>query len=82
MANVDDYKVAYEIAQIVLAQTLKELTPVEERLLQLIEKDFTIEEFSPKDLMKVRENESENTARNYLKHLYKKGFRGWNGGKE
>jgi len=40
-ANItDDYKIAYKIANVVLSQTLKEVTPRQEKIIEAIEKKF------------------------------------------
>ena len=78
MANLEDYRVVYEIGLVVLRQTLQELSLREEELLEKIEKEFGTSEFQPRDTEGLVSLGYEQ-IRKYLQNLVKKGYLDWNG---
>jgi len=76
---IDDYKIAYRIANIVLSQTLKEITPRQEKIIEAIEKKFN-DWFSPKELKKVNEIKKipDSTLKKDLAELKETDFLEWN----
>ncbi|MDA2918050.1 toprim domain-containing protein [Desulfobacterota bacterium AH_259_B03_O07] len=55
LATIDDYKTAYELSQVVLSQTLKEITPKQQRILEAIKKHFSDSEFAQRDVRELDE---------------------------
>lgn len=82
IATVEDFTAVLPLAEKVLIQSLKELSPKQEKVLGVIKEEFTNEDFSPKQLYeKVKENISYKTMRNYLKTFESIGLIEWNGTK-
>lgn len=82
IASLDDLKAVFPLAEKVLIQSLKDISPRQEQVLKVIEDEFADIEFSPKQLHeKLRENVSYKTVRNYLKRLESLGLIEWNGTK-
>jgi len=76
---IDDYKIAYKIANVVLSQTLKEVTPRQEKIIEAIENNFD-DWFSPKELKEVNEIKKipESTLKKDIADLKKTDFLEWN----
>ena len=83
IASLEDLKVILPLAEKVLIQSLKDISPRQELVLKIIEDEFTDVEFSPKQLYeKLGENTSSyKTVRNYLKTFEGLGLIEWNGTK-
>ena len=82
IASIEDLKVIFPLAEKVLIQSLKDISPRQEQVLKVIEDEFTDIEFSPKQLHeKLGENISYKTVRNYLKRFESLGLVEWNGKK-
>lgn len=80
IATIEDLKAILPLADKVLMQSLKELSPKQEQALKVIEEDFASNEFSPKQLYeKMEEDLSYKTVRNYLKRFESLGLIEWNG---
>jgi len=83
IATADDYKIAHTIAKVILAQTLKELTPRQESILDKLSSEFCMEEFAIRDIKLVEglNNIPYSTLRSVIKDLSKMGYLDWNGEK-
>lgn len=82
IATVTDYEIAYDIANVVLSQTLKEITPRQELILNTIKNIFPDSEFSISDLKELDElkNIPDSTLRADVKKL-SEAYLEWNGEK-
>lgn len=82
IASIKDLKVIFPLAEKILIQCLKDISPRQEQVLKVIEDEFTDNEFSPKQLHeKLKKNISYKTVRNYLKRFESLGLIEWNGTK-
>jgi len=83
VANIDDYVIAYIIGKHILTQTLKEISPRQEKILGIIRDNFPVEEFAKRDLQEVNEIKeiADSTLRGDLKALSQVGYLDWNGEK-
>lgn len=82
IASIEDLKVIYPLAEKVLIQSLKDISPRQEKVLKVIEDEFTDNEFSPKQLHeKLEKIISYKSVRNYLKRFESLGLVEWNGTK-
>lgn len=80
IASIEDLKVVFPLAEKILIQSLKDISPRQEQVLRIIEDEFTDIEFSPKQLYeKVEKDISYKTVRNYLKRFESLGLIEWNG---
>ena len=84
VATVEDYKTAYELAIVVLSQTLKEVTPRQEKLLQRIKEKHPEGELSMSELARICDCKLNTTFRTdiyalvdsgYLEHNDEKGIK-------
>jgi len=82
IASINDLKAIYPLAEKVLIQSLKDISPRQEQVLKVIEEEFADADFSPKQLHeKLVDNISYKTVRNYLKRFEELGLIEWNGTK-
>lgn len=82
IATLEDLKAVLPLAEKVLIQSLKEISPRQEQVLKIIENEFKDNEFSPKQLHEKMEKDiSYKTVRNYLKTFERLGMVEWNGTK-
>ena len=80
IATIEDFEKILPIAETVLSQTMKELTPIQENTLNVIENKFKDKEFSIKELEEKMEGlVSYRTLQRYCKHFDKEGIIKWNG---
>jgi len=83
VANIDDYLIAYIIGKHILTQTLKEISPRQENILEVIQNCFPEEEFALRDLKGIGEIKryADSTLRADIKALSQVGYLDWNGEK-
>jgi len=83
LASLQDYEIVYNIANVVLSQTLKEITPKQETILKSIKKHLAEEEFSIADLKQLEKLKeiADSTLRGEVKKLTFAGYLEWNGEK-
>jgi len=81
LASVQDYEIAYKIANTVLSQTLKEITPKQEMILESIKDNLSDHEFSIGDLKQLEKLKeiADSTLRGEIKKLSNFGYIDWNG---
>jgi hypothetical protein len=80
IATIEDLKAILPLADKVLMQSFKEISPKQEKALEIIKEDFANDEFSLKQLYeKMGEDPCYKTVRNYLKRFESLGLVEWNG---
>ncbi|MGB7292428.1 MAG: toprim domain-containing protein [Thermodesulfobacteriota bacterium] len=80
-ATIEDYKTAYELATVVLSQTLKEITPQQEKILQKIKEQHPEDEISMSELAKLCNCKVNTTFRTEVYALADSGYLEHNGEK-
>lgn len=78
LASIEDYRVAKEIADVIIAQTLKDLSPQEEQILDII-RAMQDEEVTVRKLYKNVTGITNQRLKNIVGQLREKGFISWNG---
>lgn len=82
IATIEDLKAVLPLADKILMQSFKEISPKQEKVLEIIKENFSDEGFSLKQLHEKIEKElSYKTVRNYLKTFERLGMVEWNGTK-
>jgi hypothetical protein len=82
IATIEDLKAILPLADKVLIQSLKDISPKQEKVLEIIKENFSDGEFSLKQLHEKIEKElAYKTVRNYLKTFDGLGLVEWNGNK-
>ena len=82
VATFEDFRAILPLAETVLRQSLKEISPKQEATLKIIKTEFLRREFSLKDLAeKTASAVTYRTLQRYLEHFVKEGLIEWNGEK-
>lgn len=83
VTTLDDLKAILPLAEVVLAQSLKDLSPKQEKVLETIQTEFMQgQEFQLKDLHKITSGiVSNRTLQRWVKDFVKDGLLDWNGEK-
>jgi len=80
IATIEDFEAILPLAETVLAQTLKELSPKQEETLNIMQRHFEDKEFSVKELSEKANNKvTYRTIQRYCEYFTKEGVLDWNG---